>query len=333
MILTVTPSPAVDKTYVVPDFQVGVEARVDGRFIVPAGKAVNVARVARALGEEVSATGFLAGDRGEFVQRHLETLGIITDFAWIGGDTRETVTVLDPVSGMQTRLMEIGPVVTEDDVRSLEAKVRAMAAGADVITLGGRLPEGAPPDLYRRILDIVRQMGAPVILDAHGLSLRLALGASPFLIKPNQAELAELVERPIGGPEDAVQAALEIQEDGVECVVVSLGSQGAVAVCADGAFRVYPLVVKVVNTVGCGDSLVAGLAVELARAVREARMTGGVQLSGLPDGWLVRGLVLGTAAAASNAVTETAGTIDPEGIPGLAACVQVERMSPGQPAT
>ena len=134
-----------------------------------------------------------------------------------------------------------------------------------MVTISGSVPKGTPPDFYGRLIRYAKERGIRVLLDTSGQLLRDGAAARPTLIKPNTDEIEQLLGAPAKSEEELIAAAEKLRDGGIEIVVISLGKDGALIACRDGVFRGVTPDIPVVNTVGCGDSMVAGFAVGLSR--------------------------------------------------------------------
>lgn len=309
MIVTLTLNPAVDKAVLVPDLKLGLVHRVVNSEFDPAGKGINVSRVADRLGWPTIAFGFLAGDIGELVAKALDREGVQSHFLRVPGQTRFNVTVLDESSAVATTYNEQGPVVDGERLRELEAEILPWLRVCRVLVLAGSLPPGVPDDVYARYIRLARSVGVMTILDADGEPLRTGVGAGPSLIKPNRVEAEHLVGRELPTIAAVRQAAREVVAGGVETVVISLGAEGAVAARGDRAWLAVPPRLGPRTAVGTGDSMVAGLAVSMVR-----------------NQDTVEGLRLGTAAGAAAAMTAGTALALPTEIARLLPEVQVREL-------
>ena len=262
-ILTVTLNAAIDKRYDVDAVTVGAVQRVRRVTASAGGKGLNVSRAARLCGQDVVATGFVAGFAGQFVTGGVVAEGMRDEFVRVPGETRTCINLID-AEGRSTEFLEPGVPVSADDLVRLGARVGELLADVDAVVLSGSAPSGSPDDVYVPLVAAAREAGRPVVLDTSGALLRAGLSARPTAVKPNAEELAALVGRPLGGLADVVAAARSLCAAGPEWVVVSLGADGAVAVSAGRALHAVPPPVVVANPVGCGDVLVGGLAAGLA---------------------------------------------------------------------
>lgn len=296
MITTVTLNAAIDKTYYLPSFNKGQVTRVQQFHAAPGGKGINVAKVIAQLGVPVTASGFVGGMNGEIIKQQLSGMGIAHDFVSIEGESRLCLNILDQEAGTSTELLEPGPVVDEASLSAMELKMAELARKSRIVCISGSLPAGVPKDYYVKLVGIAKQEGAYVILDASGDALRFGLEAGPDMIKPNEDEVAGLLGMELLD-ETALRKAMETLQHQykMERVSVSLGGAGSITVSEGGCYRATTPPVNVVNTVGCGDSFVAGMAVSLAK--------------NLP---LEDGLAMAAAAGTANAMTAHAGSIDVE---------------------
>lgn len=280
-----TPNPSLDKVLWVDDFQTGRVNRVVEMRVNPGGKGINVSRFLSRLGRPTRATGFMGRGTGPFLVEQLTRESIETDFVEVPGDVRVNLKIIDRVTGCETEVNEPGPAVSEAEVSRLEEKVRLSCEDSSVIVFAGSLPPGCPTDLYSRLIMLANEQGVRTVLDTSSDALREGLKARPFLVKPNLQELEALFSTRFERDSEIVDAAREIVRSGVEVVVVSMGADGAIAVArgssagdsaavrsASGssatqvrAWRAFAPEVQVANTVGAGDSMVAGLVASLVQ--------------------------------------------------------------------
>ncbi|MDO4337013.1 MAG: 1-phosphofructokinase [Eubacteriales bacterium] len=267
MILTVTANAAIDKRYVVERFGVGNVNRVKSCAANAGGKGINVARVASIAGEKMTATGFLGGHAGKFISERVEARGIKSDFVWCEGESRTCINIWDEVEKKQTEFLEPGFSVTDKDCDRLIEKFTSILPECRVVTISGSAPKGADSSLYKRMLRAAREAGKPVILDTSGALLEDCLLERPTMIKPNIDEIRALTGRPMNSREALLRAARDLHEDGIEIVVISLGGDGSLVSCMEGVYDVKVPKIDAVNTVGCGDSMIAGFAVGMSRSL------------------------------------------------------------------
>lgn len=263
MILTVTLNAAIDKRYVVEGYQVGEVNRVKACSYVPGGKGLNVSKPASIYGAEVVATGFVGGHAGNYIEDALKPFGIQSEFYHVKEESRSCINIWDEVNGVQTEFLEPGFTLSEEDFRGFEEKFRSLLPEAEVVAMSGSVPKGLDGTAYQRLVKLVKDAGKPVILDTSGKLLEMGIQALPTLIKPNIDEIRMLTGKTCENIQDIVDAAKEIHKKGVELVAVSLGAEGSLVVGEEGIYRALVPKIDAVNTVGCGDSMIAGFAIGL----------------------------------------------------------------------
>ncbi len=256
-VLTITLNAAIDKTYVVNHFTLDRVHRPQEMKSVAGGKGINVARVCKTLGKPSFASGFVGGHNGRFIENHLAKEGIPFDFVKVKGESRLCIAIVDLVNKTQTEVNEWGPVVSEEDARRLESKVRKLLPGASFLVFCGSAPPGTPPDIFARLTKIAKDMDVPAVLDTSGELLREGLEAHPFIVKPNLRELGEVVKGNLDDTKDIKEAMRAISEK-VEIVVVTLGKEGAIMFDKERFLYTPGIKVPFVSAVGSGDSFLAG---------------------------------------------------------------------------
>ena len=257
MIYTVTFNPAID--YVVrldTPLEVGEVNRAKGEDCVLGGKGINVSGVLAELGCRNTALGFVAGETGAWLERGLAAQGITTDFIHLEqGMTRINVKIK---AGQETELNGAGPDIPESAMEQLEAQLDKLAEG-DILILAGSIPSSLPQTTYERLLARLEGHGVHTVVDATRDLLVNVLQYHPFLIKPNNHELGEIVGRTLTTDADITAAARTLQEKGARNVLVSMAGDGALLLDEKGeVHRIGTPKGKVVNSVGAGDSMVAG---------------------------------------------------------------------------
>jgi 1-phosphofructokinase len=257
MIYTVTFNPSLDYIVNVQNFRPGVVNRTATEKILPGGKGINVSIVLGNLGIDSCALGFVAGFTGDELMRRMEEFGCKTDFIRAReGITRINVKMMSGVEA--TEINGQGPAITEDEIRQLEEKLEKLQKG-DLLVISGSIPSCLPADMYEKLLHKVEGKSIHTVVDATGELLRKVLPYHPFLIKPNHHELGELYGVQITDKENVVKYAKKLQEEGARNVLVSMGGEGSVLVTEQGeVYKAEAIKGKVVNTVGAGDSMVAG---------------------------------------------------------------------------
>ncbi len=274
MIKTVTLNAAIDKTVEVQDFRLGAVNRISKHQLDAGGKGINVSKVIRALDGESIAVGVLAGRNGEFILAEMERRGIAHDFHFVQGETRTNLKVVDPMNSTFTDINEPGTTISEQDLKQLEEMIFKDLGPDTSLVLSGSVPSSVPTSIYRQWMERAKALGGKTFLDADGELLREGLKANPFLVKPNLYELEHLVGHKLPRLDDVAEAARKLLRQGVEVLVVSLGSEGALFAYQEQIIHAESLAIEVKSTVGAGDAMVAALTLVpegedyLTRAVR-----------------------------------------------------------------
>ncbi len=256
MIYTVTFNPSLDYIVSVDDFTLGRVNRATKELVYPGGKGVNVSLVLKNLGMESTALGFTAGFTGAEIERGLEEWGCLTDFIRISeGMSRINMKLR---SREESEVNGQGPKISEEALEELYKKLDGMKP-EDVLVLAGSIPNSMPDSSYEQILARVQDKKVRSVVDATGDLLVNVLKYHPFLIKPNNHELEEIFQVPMDSNGTIAAYAKKMQEMGAQNVLISMAGDGAILVDADGSVWESPAPKgKVVNSVGAGDSMVAG---------------------------------------------------------------------------
>lgn len=265
MILTVTLNSSIDKLYLMDSVQPETVMRVKEVHNTAGGKGLNVSRVVAKLGEPVTAMGFTGGFNGQYLESLIFSPMIRCAFTHVKGETRSCINCWDLSCGRSTEYLEPGDPVTGEDVMRFLNDFDRELPSADVVVVSGSMPKGVPDDFYGELILRCRKAGIPVLVDTSGSRLVSAVKAIPDFIKPNEDEIVHLTGHPFSGQDEAVSALRDLCDVGISRVVLSMGAEGALLVCEDGVFRGRPPKITPRNTVGCGDSMVAGFAVGFAR--------------------------------------------------------------------
>lgn len=256
MIYTVTFNPSLDYVVDVKDFKVGIVNRTVQETIFPGGKGINVSMVLKNLGYDSTALGFTAGFVGNEIIRLLNEKGVDTDFIPVEkGVSRINVKLR---SNEESEINGQGPKIEEADIKKLYKQLDGLSEG-DVLVLAGSIPNVMPSSMYMDIMDYLKEKDIKIVVDATRDLLTNVLPYHPFLIKPNNHELGEIFGVEISDKDDVIKYAKKLQEQGARNVLVSMAGDGAVLVSEDSQeFKAEAPVGKVKNSVGAGDSMVAG---------------------------------------------------------------------------
>jgi len=277
MIYTVTFSPAIDYVVDLSDLEIGGINRTKQEQAFPGGKGINVSLVLANLGKSSVATGFLGGFTGRFIKEELEKRHIESGFIEVEGLTRINVKIR---AGKETAINGQGPHITNEDIEKLISQLEKLTS-KDLLVISGTVPKSLPSNIYEMILERIKGNGIEVIVDATKEILLNTLKYHPLLVKPNKEELEEMFNVTISNDDELIENASKLVKLGARNVIVSLGGDGALLV-GEGLnpeLRAAPQG-KVVNTVGAGDSLVAGFIAEyldshnIARAFKQGIATG-----------------------------------------------------------
>ena len=290
MIYTVTFNPALDYIVRLDKFTAGEINRVNYEQVLGGGKGINVSIVLANMGIKSTALGFLAGFTGAEIQRQLEGFGCAFDFVWLKeGFSRINVKAK---ADRETEINGQGPKITEEAQQELFAKLDKLGEG-DTLVLAGSIPNTLPDDIYQRIMGRLQGKGIRVVVDAEKGLLLKVLQYHPFLIKPNNHELGDMFGVKLTTDEEIIEHAKKLQEKGAQNVLISMAGDGAILLTAQGKHYKSPAPKgKLVNSVGAGDSMVAGF------------LTGYTE----SEGDLERAFYMGVATGSASAFSENLAT-------------------------
>ncbi len=262
MIYTVTFSPALDYIVDLDRLEVGAINRTKKETMLPGGKGINVSLVLSNLGTKSVAMGFVGGFIGKYIEDEMKAHNIESDFVHLNGNTRINVKVKGMV---ETAINGQGPRVEDQDIETLIEKLTYLTS-SDVLVISGAIPNTLPSNTYERILERIKNQNVQLIVDTTKDTLLKTLPYHPVLVKPNKEELEELFNVKISNEDELVENAKKLISLGAQNVIVSLGGSGALLVRGNGDYKLTDCPKgKVINTVGAGDSLVAGFIDEFYR--------------------------------------------------------------------
>lgn len=256
MIYTVTLNPSLDYIISVDQLHIGTVNRACCDQILPGGKGINVSIVLTNLGVDNTALGFLGGFTGTKIENDLVQLGCNTEFIWIDDEiSRINVKIK---SEQETEVNGLGPVINKKDIEKLFLKFDIMKED-DLVVLAGSIPYSLPKDIYVDIINHLNEKRISFIVDTTGDALLAVLPYHPFLIKPNIHELGEIFNQSIQDTDEVIEYARRLQTLGARNVLVSMGPAGAILVTeANTIYSKRAPKGNVINSVGAGDSMVAG---------------------------------------------------------------------------
>ena len=256
MIYTVTLNPSIDYVVRLSNLTAGITNRTDSEEYYFGGKGINVSCVLAELDIDSTALGFTAGFTGEAIENGIRNNRITTDFIRLReGISRINIKIK---AGEETEINGQGPHINDDELNSLFEKLDHIHNG-DTLILAGSVPNTLPDDVYERMLERLKDKDIRIVVDATKKLLVNSLKYKPFLIKPNRQEISEIFDVPVETEEDTEKYAKKLMEMGAQNVLISLGGDGAMLIDEFGNKHKMGVVKeKVINTVGSGDSMVAG---------------------------------------------------------------------------
>ena len=285
MIYTLTLNPSLDYIVDVDEFNIGAINRTNYEYILPGGKGINVSIVLNNLGISNIAYGLIAGFTGDEIVHRLENMGVKTDFIRLSqGNSRINMTLRNVE---ETSINGMGAQCTEDELKMLINKFRK-AEDEDIFVLSGSVPKGISDTVYEELMKNFDNRNIKIVVDVTGKYMSGVLKYRPFLIKPNKIELEDMFNTKINTTEEFIYYARELQNMGARNVLISRGGEGAVLYTEDKEVYVHEGIKgTVVNTIGAGDSMVAGF------------LAGYIKMQNMKDAFYM-GIASGTASAFSD---------------------------------
>jgi 1-phosphofructokinase len=303
MIFTVTLNPSVDYIVKVENFELGGLNRSSYDVKYPGGKGINVSRILKRLQVPSKALGFIGGFTGEYIRSFLENEDLETAFQKVEGDSRINIKLK---TGTETEINGVGPVISDQDFTKFLNQFSSLEEG-DFVVVAGSIPSSLPDTTYEQISEICKRQKANLVLDISGEPLKKATSMKPFLMKPNHHELGEMFETTIETIEEVIPYGKKLVSQGAANVIISMAEKGALLFTERDVFLANVPKGKLVNSVGAGDSVVAGF------------------MAGIEKGMeLVDSFRLGVASGSATAFSEELA--DREFILNLLPEVQAERL-------
>jgi len=310
-IITVTLNPTIDRIIEVPGFTIGGHQQGKLRVREPAGKAINVSRALSVLGIQSTAVGWVGMNAFDLFDQAMRRAGVKACFLPITGATRENITIIDPQARLETHIRDAGPSVDSSDIRRLMGLMQTVVTAGSLVIFTGSLPPGFGMDAWNRLLKACSDRGALLAVDTDGEALRSATENPLWMIKPNEYELAELLNASFSDEPSLVRAGCQLNNR-FPVVLVTVGRKGAYCF-ADGRVlhaRASVASDQVRSTVGCGDAMTAGF------------------LAGLmSDGNIETALREGVVISAAAAMTEEPARFEPHRADHLRRAVQFRAIS------
>jgi len=262
MIYTVTLNPSIDYIVRLDKVLIGSVNRMDSDDKFAGGKGINVSRVLKRLGIENTATGFIGGFTGKFITDILEEEGISSHFVEVEQDTRINVKIK---ADAETEINGPGPEISSQKLEELEKFLSSLTSG-DTVVFAGSSPKNLGNVVYKKLIGLTRKTGAQVVCDFEGQTLLDSLEFEPLLVKPNNHELGDIFGVKLESLDQIESYARQILDKGAQHVIISMAGDGALLVNRDGAYFAKPIKGNVKNSVGAGDSMVAGFTGEFVRS-------------------------------------------------------------------
>ncbi|MCY7217931.1 1-phosphofructokinase [Streptococcus cristatus] len=262
MIYTVTLNPSIDYIVRLDKVNLGSVNRMDSDDKFAGGKGINVSRVLKRLGIENTATGFIGGFTGKFITDNLVSEGIASNFVEVNQDTRINVKIK---ADAETEINGPGPEISTEKLAELK-EILSSLTPADTVVFAGSSPKNLGNVVYKELIGLTRKTGAQVVCDFEGQTLLDSLEFEPLLVKPNNHELGDIFGVKLENLDQIESYARQILTKGAQHVIISMAGDGALLVTRDGAYFAKPIKGNVKNSVGAGDSMVAGFTGEFVRS-------------------------------------------------------------------
>lgn len=311
-ILTVTMNPSVDIVYQLDSLELDTTNRVNYVYKIAGGKGLNVSRVLHQLCVPVLATGMVGGVLGEFITRQLDEICMPHNFLSISSPTRNCIAILH--DGKQTEILEPGPTLTKAEYTNFIQHFSNLLLETQIVCISGSLAKGVPNTYYIDLIKLCRQNNIPCLLDCSNEALLNVLNSSvkPTLIKPNLMELSRVVQQSFTDnlERELVHVLNQPLFSGIEWIIVSLGSDGAIAKHNDIFYRVEIPSIDIINPVGSGDATIAGLAYGLAKQLTDEEI-----------------LIFGNVCGMLNAQENETGKINIKNLPNLREQIRVIKIN------
>lgn len=311
MIQCVGLNPVFQRTLTIEHFHLNAVNRAKPEVLEgSAGKGINVARVLATLGKTPVTTGFLGGYTGERISHFLQQEALDADFVQTANATRTCTTILDPINKTHTELVEEGKPVSAQEVEQMYQVFERNLCDCQLVTISGTAPQQVPEDVYFQFTTRARQQNIPVLVDTQKQLLLQCLKAQPFLIKINREELGIAFDQPVDSETAFFDLLQRVHQQGVEWVVITHGKDATIVSHRGKRWALTPPTVTVVNPIGSGDAMLAGIA------------------AGIVDGFeALEAIRCGVACGSANALTLPTGTVYREDVKRLQPEVKAHPLS------
>lgn len=262
MIYTITLNPSIDYIVRLDTVEVGQVNRMASDDKYAGGKGINVSRILKRLGIDNTATGFIGGFTGRFITEALEEEGIATAFVPVAQDTRINVKIK---ADQETEINGPGPCISDKELIALKEQLVHLTS-EDVVVFAGSAPSNLGNHVYKELLPLAKEAGAAIVCDFEGQTLLDSLAYQPLLVKPNNHELESIFNVTLETLDDIEQYARQILDKGAQNALISMAGDGALLVTKEATYFAKPIKGQVKNSVGAGDSMVAGFTGELVKS-------------------------------------------------------------------
>ncbi|WP_099135149.1 1-phosphofructokinase [Xenorhabdus budapestensis] len=257
-VATITLNPAYDLVGLTGNIKIGEVNRIQTAGLYPAGKGINVAKILRTLGIDVTVGGFLGKENQTSFQKTFAELGMTNHFQIVEGRTRINVKLTEQ-NGLVTDFNFSGFTVSKEEWQHFAENSLTWLRAFNMVCVSGSLPVGVELDDFTDWMQRLREVCMCVVFDSSREAFTAGIKAQPWMVKPNQHELELWIGRPLPTQEDIISAAYQLRTEGISHVIVSLGAEGAILVNSTGSWLARPPHCEIVSTVGAGDAMVGGL--------------------------------------------------------------------------
>ncbi|CEI83122.1 tagatose-6-phosphate kinase [Oceanobacillus oncorhynchi subsp. incaldanensis] len=254
MIYTITLNPSIDYIVPVDKLDLGGLSYMNNDYKLPGGKGINVSRILKALRADAVALGFVGGFTGKFIEDALDELDVRTNFVNIQEDTRINIKLK---ADQETEINGRGPALSDEEVARFLKQFEEVKDG-DTVILSGSKPPSLPDNFYEQLIQRATDQGAAFAIDTTGAALEASLSYQPLLVKPNIHELEALFDVKLQTDEEVIAYGKKLLERGAKHVIISMGGDGALLITKQGNYKAKAPKGKLINSVGAGDSMVAG---------------------------------------------------------------------------
>ncbi|GAA0317548.1 1-phosphofructokinase [Oceanobacillus oncorhynchi subsp. oncorhynchi] len=254
MIYTITLNPSIDYIVPVDKLDLGGLSYMKDDYKLPGGKGINVSRILKALRADSVALGFVGGFTGKFIEDALDELDVRTNFVNIKEDTRINIKLK---ADQETEINGRGPALADEEVARFLKQLEEVKDG-DTVILSGSKPPSLPDNFYEQLIQRATNQGAAFAIDTTGAALEASLSYQPLLVKPNIHELEALFDVKLQTDEEVITYGKKLLEKGAKHVIISMGGDGALLITKQENYKAKAPKGKLINSVGAGDSMVAG---------------------------------------------------------------------------